>query len=151
MSSLFVPNFDSAPFSMPKLQPVNHFSQVNSLDPGLNYLSRVCVAILQLLILKILYKAFLTSPSEASRISNRCKVSRGHIGHQIFRKWRSANKTRQLLYFLYVAISNLLPSITRITAAIHVHSSIQAIKLFPSGIRRYYADYFWFYGLKNRT
>ena len=38
-----MPNFDSAPFSMPKLEPVNHFSQVNSLDPGLKLLeSGIC-------------------------------------------------------------------------------------------------------------
>ena len=38
MSSLCVPNFDSAPSSMPKLQPINHFPQVNPLVPGVKLL-----------------------------------------------------------------------------------------------------------------
>ena len=38
MSSLCVPNFDSVPSSMPKLQPINHFPQVNPLVPGVKLL-----------------------------------------------------------------------------------------------------------------
>ena len=38
MSSLCVPNFDSVPASMPKLQPINHFPQVNPLVPGVKLL-----------------------------------------------------------------------------------------------------------------
>ena len=38
MTSLCVPNFDSAPSSMPKLQPINHFPQVNPLVPGVKLL-----------------------------------------------------------------------------------------------------------------
>ena len=37
MSSLCVPNFDSAPLSMPKLEPIIHFPQV---DPMLLELSQ---------------------------------------------------------------------------------------------------------------
>ena len=39
MSSLFVPNCGSAPSSMRKLQPINHFPQVNPQSQALNYLS----------------------------------------------------------------------------------------------------------------
>ena len=38
MSSLCVPNFDSAPSSMPKLYPISHFPRVNPLVPGLKLL-----------------------------------------------------------------------------------------------------------------
>ena len=38
MSSLCVPNFDSAPLSMPKLEPIFHFPQVNALVSGLQLL-----------------------------------------------------------------------------------------------------------------
>ena len=38
MSSLCVPNFDSAPLSMPKLEPIFHFPQVNALISGLKLL-----------------------------------------------------------------------------------------------------------------
>ena len=35
MTCLCVPNFDSAPSSMPKLWPINHFPKENPLVPGL--------------------------------------------------------------------------------------------------------------------
>ena len=38
MTSLCVPNFDSAPSSMPRFWPINHFPQVNPLVPGLKLL-----------------------------------------------------------------------------------------------------------------
>ena len=41
MSSLGVRNFDSAPSSMPKLQQIIHFPQVNALVPGLNVLEYI--------------------------------------------------------------------------------------------------------------
>ena len=41
MSSLCVRNFDSAPSSMPKLQQIIHFPQVNALVPGLNLLEYI--------------------------------------------------------------------------------------------------------------
>ena len=41
MSSLYVPNFDSAPLSMPKLEPTIHFPRVNPLVPGLKLLEKV--------------------------------------------------------------------------------------------------------------
>ena len=53
MSSLCVPNFDSAPLSMPKLKPINHFSEVSPLVPGVKllelkfggFLSRSCLKV----------------------------------------------------------------------------------------------------------
>ena len=38
VSSLRVPNSHSAPSSMPKLEPINHFPQENALVPGLKLL-----------------------------------------------------------------------------------------------------------------
>ena len=35
MTCLCVPDFDSAPSSMPKLWPINHFPKENPLVPGL--------------------------------------------------------------------------------------------------------------------
>ena len=92
---------------------------------------------------------FFTSPLYASRISNRCQVSSGHLGNNIFRKRFGTNQTGLSLYFLDVTITNLSPSVTNVIAAVKVHVSIQAIKLFQSGVGCCYTNYEWFYGYKK--
>ena len=59
MSSLYVLNFNSAPSSMPKLQPIIHFPQVNSLVPGLKLL-QVGKKIAELTSFIIVYRSFNT-------------------------------------------------------------------------------------------
>ena len=46
MSSLCVPNVDSAPSSMPNLWQIIHFPQANALVPGLNLLRSLLITFL---------------------------------------------------------------------------------------------------------
>ena len=105
MSSLRVTNFDSVPSSVPKLQPIIHFPQVNPLVPGLKLLEIVrsvsqkkdvshCVACTQTL----LYFSFryFRKHRRAHKRSERARTSAERDTTPL--RWRPINPLRFIFY-----------------------------------------------------